>query len=594
MKKPLATPSGVQVGILGAGIGGLYAALMLQSVGISYKIIEESNRTGGRLFTHKFTGQDSGEFDYFDVGAMRFPKTQNPNPDKADVMGRLFHLLEYGPLNVGEDKLKDRLIPYHFSPQGGNGMMYFNNIRVQKVRNQYSGDFLWAKMVDEKYARATPGAIMSDVTRPYVDEIMKDLASPGRKVGWKKLMTLNAYSVRSYMSTKYIPSPSLNIGDKPLPTDVVNWCEALDGSTGGFDRSFSEMVLGRIAFGADRPSDDPFEWKCLKGGSQVLSDAIEKYLLSVGGKIKKESRVSSISFQRPNKMEVGFLEKGKTTVTVEFFEDIISTLPLPCLRTLELEESGISVEQANAMRQITYGNSVKIGMRFKSAWWTEKKNIHGGQSSTDRPVRTVVYPSHGDGESKTLIASYCRSEDAQRFGSLIGTGKPEYENQIKEMVIRDLALVHEVPERFLTEDYQEHFAWNWHHPGSLGAFAFFNPGEFELPYIHLNKPAANGHLHFAGEALSTRHAWVVGALDSAWRAVKELIIIQYGDREGKLKKFTDLWGENMEWRAVEAGGGRQEAEGQEEGRSGGWRTSWGKIFSSDTCTSAHPNYSKAG
>lgn len=51
------------VGILGAGVGGLYTALILQSLNVSYEVIEASNRTGGRLFTHKFS--DGGFYDYF-------------------------------------------------------------------------------------------------------------------------------------------------------------------------------------------------------------------------------------------------------------------------------------------------------------------------------------------------------------------------------------------------------------------------------------------------------------------------------------------------------------------------------------------------
>ena len=42
---------------------GLYTALILQSLNVSYEIIEASNRTGGRMFTHKFS--DGGFFDYF-------------------------------------------------------------------------------------------------------------------------------------------------------------------------------------------------------------------------------------------------------------------------------------------------------------------------------------------------------------------------------------------------------------------------------------------------------------------------------------------------------------------------------------------------
>jgi hypothetical protein len=39
-----------------------------------------------------------------------------------------------------------------------------------------------------------------------------------------------------------------------------------------------------------------------------------------------------------------------------------------------------------------------------------------------------------------------------------------------------------------------------------GAFAFFGPGDFGDMYTALSRPAADNKLHFAGEALSIRHA----------------------------------------------------------------------------------------
>jgi len=62
----------------------------------------------------------------------------------------------------------------------------------------------------------------------------------------------------------------------------------------------------------------------------------------------------------------------------------------------------------------------------------------------------------------------------------------------------------------------------------------------------LNSFAAKGRLHFAGEALSVRHAWVVGALDSAWRAVHEYLLLTNADVV-TLNKFFGLWGYNQEW-----------------------------------------------
>lgn len=61
-----ATREDLKVGILGAGVGGLYAALILDSLDIKYEIIEASERTGGRLYTHRFKKEDGSEGDKYD------------------------------------------------------------------------------------------------------------------------------------------------------------------------------------------------------------------------------------------------------------------------------------------------------------------------------------------------------------------------------------------------------------------------------------------------------------------------------------------------------------------------------------------------
>ena len=50
----------------------------------------------------------------------------------------------------------------------------------------------------------------------------------------------------------------------------------------------------------------------------------------------------------------------------------------------------------------------------------------------------------------------------------------------------------------------------------------FGPGQFQSLYKHVTIPAAHA-LHFAGEATSVHHAWVEGALSSAFRSVAEIV-----------------------------------------------------------------------
>lgn len=44
----------LKVGIIGAGAAGLYAAILLDSLGIDYDILEADERIGGRIFTYRF------------------------------------------------------------------------------------------------------------------------------------------------------------------------------------------------------------------------------------------------------------------------------------------------------------------------------------------------------------------------------------------------------------------------------------------------------------------------------------------------------------------------------------------------------------
>ena len=51
------------VGIVGGGAAGLYAAMLLKSMGWTYRILEAGDRFGGRMYTHKFP--NGGKYDYY-------------------------------------------------------------------------------------------------------------------------------------------------------------------------------------------------------------------------------------------------------------------------------------------------------------------------------------------------------------------------------------------------------------------------------------------------------------------------------------------------------------------------------------------------
>ena len=66
------------VGIVGGGFAGMYAGLILQSLGIEFEIFEASDRVGGRIDTWYSTNYNAEDVDkanlYGEVGGMRVPQ----------------------------------------------------------------------------------------------------------------------------------------------------------------------------------------------------------------------------------------------------------------------------------------------------------------------------------------------------------------------------------------------------------------------------------------------------------------------------------------------------------------------------------------
>ena len=74
------------------------------------------------------------------------------------------------------------------------------------------------------------------------------------------------------------------------------------------------------------------------------------------------------------------------------YSAVVCTVPLPRLSLIDITQAGVHTNyvQWSAIRSLQYGPAIKIGIRFKEAWWEkEPHHIHGGQSKTDLPLRNM-------------------------------------------------------------------------------------------------------------------------------------------------------------------------------------------------------------
>lgn len=188
---PLPKCSDLKVCIIGAGIAGLYTALLLDAVGVEWKIIEANpRRLGGRLHTHYF---DEGA--YYDVGAMRYPDTP--------AMDRLHRLIQ---MSYTATKT------YYMSSTNGDTPSRYDNITTlsrQETRHVEDKTNLEEADTVHKWQRSStvqdrpPSKTLSDLRNGIAKNIRKAMSQRDPKhlaSVWSLLLDCDRYSTRQILS----------------------------------------------------------------------------------------------------------------------------------------------------------------------------------------------------------------------------------------------------------------------------------------------------------------------------------------------------------------------------------------------------------
>ncbi|KAJ5816719.1 Amine oxidase [Penicillium robsamsonii] len=490
-----------KVCIIGAGIAGLYIALVLQDLEIpnlSWDILEANrDRIGGRIYTHRFSEAHN---DYYDVGAMRFPD--------IPIMSRVFDLFR---------RMEVPLKEFHM-----------------RERNTSTKSYDISKTED-----STSANLLSRSFGPYKKVMQKDFVQ-----GFQLLMQADAMSTREYLR-----------GSHKSDFTTIQSAESDTTGTGMFDQAFSESVID--SFDLDQPATGPgdsgqsMKWYSVDGGSSVVIERM-CHQINRNSTIELGKQVRRIAINSSAELSVSCAGEEKAR---DGYATVFSTTPLACLQRIDTGSLQLDPIQEEAIRCLRYEDSTKVGIKFAYPWWIVECGLRGGGSaSSTLPSRTCVYPSHIDEESwdqpAVLLASYTWGQDATRMGALINPssansdGGEDGENDLLDLVLRDLAQQHQqhgITYEKLQNLYRDHHAFCWGNSRfSSGAFALFGPGQFTNLYPALSLPAADGKFHIVGEAASVHHGWVVGSLNSAYAAVYRFLL-RYGQQRA-IQKLKNNWG----------------------------------------------------
>ena len=486
----------LSVGIVGGGMAGLYSALLLQKhiPGVKVKIFEAGARLGGRVYTHKFSSEP---YQYFDTGAMRFPDAESHRP--------IFTLIDYLNHALPDDTIV--LKEYVNSCPEGN-RVFLNN------KKQKDGCIMSAKYASEhcdelgfqteEVKLGIDGAqkLLYDALTPVVEALEADFDA----------------ALKKYCRISLFDYLSKDLGWSRQKIQYVEAIAGVDSNEFRFDLIF-ELVMRRSGL-------DTATWKTIEGGMSKLPEHCARVLAGSGNvSILLNSKVEAIKLSENGFTQVGYRGADESLIC-ESFDAIILAIPPPHIRTI-LERPFWGYDLEIALRAAIIGTACKVLLQFKSRFW-ERPGLQlppslGGVSITDLPIRYVLYPSHGIGDAgKGVLCCQQRYHDSRVFTLLSKGESVKLALQNLQQLYPEANIAEEFAggkECEITEDAV--FIQNW----SIGA-VFYYPGDFVSFYPSLVAP--RGNIYFAGSHLSPNLVWIAGALESAKRAVQQLMLRQYG------------------------------------------------------------------
>lgn len=398
---------GKSVLILGAGIGGLTAAYLLNQYGYRCEILEASSRAGGRNHT-----------------ARRGSTVIESSPEH----GRTVQTCQFDDdlyLNLGPGRL-----PYHHR----RVLAYCRelNVALEPYIMNTTGNLFQSEQWPE--GKATVYRQVQNDTRGYIAEMLakcihqgaldQELNQGDRDNLLSLLQTFGPLGSRhksceDNQDYNYEGSTRTGCADAPNnnPTPNVFYNCKIPNKT-------PLKTLLQSQFWKDSFYDPfEFEWQPTLfqpvGGMDMI---VEGFKRAVGHLITYNAPVTKIENLREGGIAVSYRDGNATkTKTADF---CVSNIPCPILKDIP---NNFSQGYREVIQRTTFDASCKVGWQCNSRFWeNDHYQIYGGISWTEDMIEQIWYPSSGFfGQKGTLTGAYIHDgtcpddpKHATEFGKL--------------------------------------------------------------------------------------------------------------------------------------------------------------------------------
>ncbi|CAG8465125.1 18704_t:CDS:2 [Dentiscutata erythropus] len=528
--------------IVGAGLSGLFSALLLKEAGIKdVTILESSDRVGGRVYTKYFTADANDDKRlYAELGATRFPIVEG-HPELSQhqlVYDTITYLNEYNKVNNPDSVMNLT----SFKTFDKNALYYFNGKKDANGSIITKGiAFGGAKTTALGYPDSIPDGFLDmwdDALAPFFDLLDKNFTN-----GIETLKLYDSFSAYDYLKDIYFPTK--------LPQSMAPYEEVMKAiemnvlGTGIFSSyGFVDLTLNEYEFGS--PSLNITQ-KTIDKGMQRFPNAFLPLIQKENYTLNYNSEVTKLEMGENQTVKV-YWKNGDTTSS-EVFDRVIVTAPLGNVYHWELPQA-FTYYKKRALRELTCMNAARVYLQFKSRFWEESPlvtgapktstnlGIFGGATSTDLPIRFIVYPSQYAGtptnSSAILLASYVWDSSATKFS-------PYTTDELYDAVLKNLVTLHgDIAKTEWVSGSDNNIAFNWaQYKHSIGgAFEMFSAGQTDDLLGAMMRPEIS--VHWAGEHTDIQTGWMVGALSSGARVVKEILLANGMDSQWATLKNSTL------------------------------------------------------
>ncbi len=494
-----------RVCVVGGGVAGLCAAYELSRRGASIKLLEASDRCGGRILTHRFEDGTYGE-----LGAMRIPVTHQATLDYVERFGLVTRPFvgsnPDGYFLVGKQHGRIRTF-------GDPKPADTKKLRAAYPKLTLSPEELRASPFDLLLKR-----IVHPIFRPLTDAERWNLFASGAPTS-PAVRNWEQHSLRDFLTKELA-----------FPLSEQDW--AYIGRATGLlylsEGSFSQFVLDLVpTLGSPMVE--------IVGGMEQLPEA---FLRRLGHQmIERHCKVTAINVNRSG-VRVTWNAGGRSPQK-EQFDYVICTAPIDDLRRIGFVATARDVtEKKAAWNAVTTEPLAKMLFHCSRRFWETEDEIYGGKSFTDEPIQQCYYPSDNSRRERTgsganrwvardretslhsgvFTAAYMWGDMAEQFGS-------EYDDDTRfDMVLRGVNAIHaRGTGKGVSELVVGKAQKSWR-PG----FTYFGPGHQEQYQATMQSPLVSRggtpRVFFAGEHLGIMHGWILSSIVTALAAVRDVLI----------------------------------------------------------------------